>query len=118
MHLTRVRPHARHAPKLFIRHRFCDPDCEERQLLGILTDQEVAKKLGFASSWTSQQDALVLAEVKKFWAARENFWFERLREVTFRRCVFVLGAKHVATFRDLLHAQGFTVHIVNKNWNP
>ncbi len=106
------------ASRLFIRHCFCDPDREERQRLGVLTDQEAAKKLGFASSWTSQQDVLVLAEVKKSWLARENFWLERLREVTFMRCAFVLGAKHVATFRDLLRAQGFTVHIVKENWKP
>lgn len=106
------------ASKLSICHRFCDPDREDRQRLGVLTDQEAAKKLGFGSALTLQQAALVEAEVRKTWPARENFWLEALRQVTFTHCAFVLGAKHVVTFSGLLRAQGFTVYVAQANWEP
>lgn len=106
------------ALKLSIRHLFCDPGSENRQRLGILSDQEVSKKLGFGSCWTLQQAALVDAEVRKSWPVRERFWLDRLREIRFSSCVFVLGAKHIVTFNALLHAQGVTGYVVETNWEP
>jgi hypothetical protein len=56
--------------------------------------------------------------VRKTWPAREGFWLERLRQVTFARCAFVLGAKHVETFGTLLSTEGFTVHVAHSHWEP
>lgn len=106
------------ASKLSIRHLFCDPGSEDRQRLGVLSDQDVAKKLGFGSCWTLQQAALIETEVRKSWPVRETFWLDRLRKIGFSRCAFVLGAKHIVTFNALLHAHGFTGYVVETNWEP
>lgn len=106
------------ASRLSISHLYCDPNLEERQRLGTLTHSEAAKKLGFGSYWAREKDALVEAEVRKTWPARESFWLEKLRQVMFTRCVFVLGAKHVVTFGDLLASQGIAVHVAQSDWKP
>lgn len=101
-----------------ISHRFCDPKHEDRRRLGVLTDREAAKKLGFNRFWTRAQEPQVKAEVRKTWPTRERFWLDRLRQATFERCVFVLGSEHVETFGQLLTCEGFTVHVAHVDWKP
>lgn len=104
------------ALKLSIPHLFCDINRADRHRLGVLTDQEIAQKLGFGSFWTRQQVAQIDAEVRKAWFIRENFWLGKLHQSSFNRCAFILGAKHVPTFEALLNSQGFTVHVAQTNW--
>jgi hypothetical protein len=106
------------ASRLSICHLFCDPGREDRQRLGLLTDMEAAKKLGYELSWTQEQDAAVKAEARGTWPARERFWLDHLRQVPFNRCAFVLGAEHVQTFGSLLSSEGFTVHVAQSHWKP
>ncbi len=106
------------ASRLSICHLFCDPKREDRRRLSILTVGEAAKKLGYELSWTREQNAAVEAEARKTWPARERFWLERLRQVPFNRCAFVLGAEHVHTFGNLLSSEGFTVHVAQSYWKP
>ena len=106
------------ATNFSISHRFCDPEYEDRRRLGILTDRETAKKLGFSPFWTRAQEHQVTAEVRKTWPTRERFWLDQLRLDTFERCAFVLGSEHVETFGQLLTREGFTVHVTHVDWKP
>ncbi len=79
------------AMRLGVRHLFCDPDSVERTRLGIPSGKEG-------------------------WAARERRWWQKLREVNFTRCAFVLGAQHVDRFATLLASEGIDARTESKNW--
>lgn len=104
------------ALRLSIKHLFCDPNQQDRERLGLLTERDAAAKLGYGRTWTSAQDATVTAEAQRTWPDRERFWLQRLRHVQFDRCAFILGAAHVDTFGALLSAAGYCVVVVNREW--
>lgn len=81
------------AMRLNVRHLFCDPDSEERICRGIPPG-------------------------KDGWPERERCWWQKLREVVFTRCAFVLGTQHVESFATLLASEGIDVRIESKNWEP
>jgi len=61
---------------------------------------------------------LAEAKEKEAWLIRERFWLERLREVPFSACVFILGSQHVERFELLLRSEGLEAAVVEKNWKP
>lgn len=106
------------ATRLSIMHLFCDPGLDERKKLGILTRKEIAAELGYGRTLTSSQSAIIDAEERKFWSIREQYWLERLRDLSFSECAFIIGTQHIDSFSALLSAKRFKVHVVIKNWQP
>jgi len=101
---------ARHvARRLGVRHLFCDPESGQRRALGIRSLDEIAAELGPLD---------LEAKEKEAWLIRERFWLERLREVPFNACVFILGSQHVESFELLLRSEGWEATVVEKNWKP
>jgi hypothetical protein len=69
-----------------IKHRFCDPDSEERKALGI---EDPDSKHGRAQ--------------------REQVWLSQIADCKLRRVLFVCGDDHYDAFTQLLRANGFNV---------
>jgi hypothetical protein len=69
-----------------IEHRFCDPDSEEREALGI---EEPDSERGRAQ--------------------REQVWLSRIADCQHRRVLFVCGDTHYDSFAQLLATNGFNV---------
>lgn len=105
---------ARHvAQRLGVRHLFCDPESGQRRALGIRSLDEIAAELEPLG-----QVGLAEAKKREAWLMRERFWLERLREVPFRACVFILGSQHVESFALLLRSEGWEAAVVEKKWKP
>lgn len=109
-----------------IDHRFCDPEEEDRQRLGIPSWADamdgVKKKYGITEK-VILNDALrraVLDEtravVRSFFPARERFWLERLRDRIGENILFTCGWEHIPSFCDLLTAEGAGCAILNPFW--
>jgi hypothetical protein len=106
------------AKRISINHMFCDPQLADRRRLGIRTADEIASDLGYGRFLTPAQEAIRTAEERNSWPIREQFWFEELSRVSFKRCAYILGSEHVTTFGALLTNKGFQVHIAHPNWGP
>jgi hypothetical protein len=72
-----------------IEHRFCDPECIEKQALGIEVDPKKERQ--------SDRDK------------REQVWLSRIADCKHRRVLFVCGDDHYDAFAQKLAAAGFTV---------
>jgi len=72
-----------------IEHRFCDPECIEKQALGIEVDPKKETEL--------DRDK------------RERVWLSRIADCKQRRVLFVCGDDHYNAFAQKLAAAGFTV---------
>lgn len=101
---------------LRIQHLFCDPDPIERGALGILSEKELRHSLGFSNILNQDQMAILEDKVRDQWPIREAYWSKRLKQVSFKRCIFILGAKHVEPFEKQLTAEGFSVRIEDADW--
>jgi len=106
------------ATSLGIRHLFCDPDSQERKVLGIKCYKEIAQQLGYGHVLTREQSSFVEEIEKTYWERRERFWLDKLINVQFAKCVFLVGANHVGRFNALLTTHGFQSSIVVKDWLP
>lgn len=79
------------ASKMGIKHLFCEPSIQERELLGIMSIENPA-------------------DFKK----RENFWLEKLKTIDESPTLFILGAKHVSSFSNLANNSGLSVRVVDE----
>ena len=111
---------ARHvAYRLGVRHLFCDPESGQRKALGICSLDETATEIEPLGPFSlAKHIELAEAKEKEAWLIRERFWLERLREVPFSACVFILGSQHVERFAWLLRSEEFKTVVVEKNWKP
>jgi hypothetical protein len=77
------------ADRLGLRHLFCDPNCDERQELGITTSDE-----------------------------REMIWLKRLQGLRPNETsiIFVCGADHSTTFHSKLERKGICARIHCGDW--
>ena len=99
-----------------ITHIFCDPNTDQRRELGIPNDEELKSKLGYGSILNLSQLKQISIEELSFWSIREEYWLNRVLEITANKCLFVLGSGHVDSFSMLLTNRGFSIEIKNHNW--
>lgn len=104
------------AMDLGLRHRYCEPEPEEHAALGI--EEEGAIKLKaqppmFGQNWSDEQ---VVAGIRTARALREREWLKRLLDLNVWPTIFVCGALHVSSFRDLLVHSGVQVFVAEENW--
>jgi hypothetical protein len=81
------------ADELGIEHRYCDPDSATRKRLGI-------------------------PESEAGWPQRERYWLEQLQALNRFPALFIMGAEHFESFRDLLRQAGFEAIEVERDWVP
>ncbi|MFZ5929589.1 MAG: hypothetical protein ACOY15_00060 [Pseudomonadota bacterium] len=84
------------ADELGIKHCFCDPDVQERVILGL------------PAHGTEHCDP---SDRSRFNALREEYWVKRLSDVLDQTVLFVCGADHVASFSRLLRGKGIATKV-------
>lgn len=107
------------AGQIGIRHRFCDPDTDERRALGLKSGGELWDKAN-ALSMRSGRDIVAVwkEEVRNGVQAGEDFWLSRLKVRGFKKMtiLFVCGADHVDTFKVTLAANSVQACIHCRDW--
>lgn len=93
--------------ELHLHHRYCDPNEEERKILGIRTQEQIKSQLGYAGKVTivgTPQFYAIEKEKRKDWYIRENEWLNRLRDfdIDNQSILMVIGASHMRSFLKLL----------------
>jgi hypothetical protein len=101
------------ASRLGIRHLFCDPESSEREALGIRSLSEIVDSFGPRPTVDE-----VEAQEREEWRIREQYWWRKLRDVSFTTGTFLLGSQHAGRFKALLLSEGCDAAIVEKNWSP
>ncbi len=107
------------AEQMGIRHRFCDPDTDERRSLGLKSGGELWDKANAISMRSGCNIVEVWKEeVRNSFPAREGFWLSRLKVRGFKKTtiLFVCGAGHVDTFKATLAANGVQASIYCRDW--
>ena len=97
---------------------FCDPDSEQRKLLGIEDEGEIELKRDYDRS-ISDDEAQQRIRVSR--TKRELCWLEQLQKKVSESeypVLFICGAKHVDTFSKLLEENDFNVICICKDWEP
>jgi hypothetical protein len=77
------------AAEVSLPHRYCDPDAETRQRLGIASAQD-----------------------------RETYWIQEIISFDRFPLLFILGADHMNSFQSLLTVSGFLPLVVARDWEP
>jgi hypothetical protein len=81
------------ADELGIEHRYCDPD-------------------------TATRAALFIPKDKEGYPQRERYWLEQLQTFNAFPTLFIMGAGHFESFRDLLIQSGFEALEIEWDWVP
>lgn len=102
------------ADKLNVKHLFCDPNEEERKLIGIPLREEIKNTLGLKGPIfvDSLEDKQITEEQRKYYPIRENFWFEKIEQYLDEVIIFLCGSDHVESFKSLLSIKGYTVKVL------
>ena len=109
------------AEALSITHCYFDPNEEERSVLGIGQENAIlARVLISRPRCTTQEEAKKHAAplIAASRAKREAEWLRRLKTVELERVLFVCGANHVDSFRNLLERNGYVACVLEQDWEP
>jgi hypothetical protein len=93
-------------------HLFCDPDCAEREKLGIPSEKQLKSELGIGSAMSSFDERRLATKMKEFWPIREAHWLKRIRALRLEQGLFVCGRDHRETFPALLRTERVTYESV------
>jgi hypothetical protein len=102
-----------------IRHRYCDPDTEERRTCALKTEGELWDIANRVAMRTRRNIVEVWREeISKSFQAWEAIWLSRLkiRGPGKMTMIFVCGADHADTFKAALQASGLRARIHCRNW--
>ena len=98
------------------KHRFCDPNQEQRRQIRYLGHQELHLQIWMhdsnrnISNEEAQAKAWALS-LGKYFERRERFWLKEIADLWEETFIFICGDAHVDTFGKLLEAEGWQVHI-------
>lgn len=95
-----------------VTHLFCDPDCAEREILGIPSEKQLKTELGIGSAISAFDERRLATKMREFWPIREAHWLERIRALQREQGVFVCGRDHRETFPALLRIERVTYESV------
>lgn len=104
------------ASSLQLPHRFCDPNRAERASLEIRQENEIRVQASPSNSTLSESD--IAARVTKSHAKRERYWLDQLHSLNVWPVLFICGADHVESFRNLLAQQSIVAHVAAEDWAP
>jgi hypothetical protein len=102
------------ATRFNIRHRYCDPNPEEREKLGV-RHESLIKAEGWHRNWAQER---IKREVRASHAIREQHWLNQIVDMNCWPTLFVCGAYHVSPFAKLLRQNGITVKTIERDWEP
>ena len=97
---------------------FCEPDSEQRKLLGIEDERLIELERDFERRISADEAKRRIRESR---TKREHYWLKRLREKVPKSeypVLFICGAEHVDTFSKLLEENDFNVTCICKDWKP
>ncbi|MFA6521826.1 MAG: hypothetical protein WCT53_05595 [Candidatus Gracilibacteria bacterium] len=102
------------AEKLKIKHKFCDPNREEREKNGILSDGEIIKNLGLPKQLDSENLRRLEEEKKKDFKRREQFWFDKISDSLQNiNVIFVCGTDHLEGLQLRFNENGIQSRILD-----
>jgi hypothetical protein len=98
-----------------IAHRYCDPNNEQRQALGIGQEYDISniKYKAFFNDWDSDR---LEQEIRATHAIRERHWLNQLLDLNCWPVLFVCGANHIKSFCNELEANGLHADVVARDW--
>jgi hypothetical protein len=104
-------------------HCYCEPNSNERAVLGIEDVDDLVIRL---EAWlncprgTSQEDADKKAQprIRAKHEKREKEWLRRLKAHGLFPVLFICGDDHVNYFRELAEHTGFPVTVLQLDWQP
>lgn len=102
------------ASVLHLPHRFCDPNREERAELNIRQENDIRAQAFLSNPTLSEPEIQKL--IAESYVKREQYWFERLRDLNLWPALFICGADHVKSFSQLVKQQGVAAHVAAKDW--
>ena len=97
-----------------IRHKYIDPDREQRKGLGITENSDI-KVQGVFQEWS---DAEIERRIGVEYKKRESLWLWSLLLIDQWPSLFVCGSEHVDSFSKLLQNSQIVVHIGASDWAP
>ncbi|HOP64356.1 MAG TPA: hypothetical protein PK906_13325 [Spirochaetota bacterium] len=114
------------AERAGIEHLYCDPESNERELLGIPYHADLKDRI---FKRNNVRDPFLLdaelkrkikselnAEVKKYWDVREKFWLDKISNKINSNILFICGHEHAERFCSLLTENGITAKVIEKFW--
>lgn len=106
------------ADRLNIKHLFCDPNKEERKIIGILCREKIKSALNIRGGVhaDSAEENRIKEKQKEYHPVREMFWFEKISNYLDRNIIFVCGADHVRSFETLLTSKEHKPVVLVENW--
>lgn len=102
------------ARALAIHHRYCDPERIERTRLGISAQNDI-RASGWLQNWSASE---IDAKIQSSEGKREKYWISQLIDLDEWPLLFICGATHVGSLRDLLELHGIAVEVACQDWAP
>jgi hypothetical protein len=97
-----------------IRHRYCDPDRQTRNELGISQENCIRAA---AIHWNLSEDE-VGERILDSRDRRELYWLDRVLELDCWPVLFICGANHVDSFAAKINGRGLTAKVLASDWSP
>jgi hypothetical protein len=102
-----------------IEHRFCDPDSNERVVMGYRDRQSIGQEIFFSDEGWELSPAEIDAkagatEIARYFPLRERFWFERLADHVDSEIAFVCGDAHIEGFVGLLKEKEVSYRVCDR----
>jgi hypothetical protein len=98
------------------RHAFVDPGQKERDDLGIKGWNDIVRDFGYGPALRKEESAQVEQIELRHWEKREQYWLQQLRDIGFRTCIMVIGAKHIERFSNLLLEANINAEILVRDY--
>jgi hypothetical protein len=100
------------ADNINIAHLFCDPDSSERHLLGIKENNSIIVDAFFQN----MGDADIQCAISENRLKREREWLRRLKQIEFKRGIFICGAHHANSIMNLALADKINALLIHDDW--
>jgi len=99
------------------KHKFCDPDSQQRKGLGIPSHKEIKSSLGISGPVivSSLQDKQIQEEQRKYHRIKEQFCVDQIKDEIFANAIFICGSDHLESFKSLLEKYKYEVSVL-KNY--
>jgi len=101
-----------------IEHRFCDPDSEQRQMIGYRDYVSIFHDLLNHNEDNLQDNELLVKaraiEVGRFFPVREEYWLQQIGDLIDGAVAFVCGDAHIDGFESLLRSKGILSRVVER----
>lgn len=90
----------------------CDPNIDERKILGIRSDEEIKREKGLPRILNHEQRYILDQEKMRDFSKREEFWLNNIKGYSIRQIIFICGLTHL---NNTLRPEGFEKLLSNNN---